>query len=232
MPPMQHTPLRRVSQGSLRQSANAAHHANSPSPTGLDFLPIHDLVDEIETLNQNLEVMERLTSSLAKFNEGFAMYSYGLRMSAFSVEWSEAPDETTWERVALEEEREKQHQGKSDQPFGGFGEKADRLLDFGCDQPSWTLKQQRRRVFNLRQRPTRQTGTAPTRPTRRTTRSTPLRQTRTRSGLRSSEVTREGGASREDAVEARRQEYQSRKGSNAKSVIRFHRFNLDIVWSC
>jgi hypothetical protein len=111
---MQHTPLRRVSQGSLRQSANAAHHANSPSPTGLDFLPIHDLVDEIETLNQNLEVMERLTSSLAKFNEGFAMYSYGLRMSAFSVEWSEAPDETTWERVALEEEREKQHQGESD----------------------------------------------------------------------------------------------------------------------
>lgn len=109
--PVHHTPLRRISQGSLHQSANAGQLASSPSPTGLDFLPIHDLVDELETLNQNLEVMERLTSSLAKFNEGFAMFSYGLRMSAFSVEWSEAPDETTWERVALEEERERQHQG-------------------------------------------------------------------------------------------------------------------------
>jgi hypothetical protein len=181
--PVHHTPLRRISQGSLHQSASAGQLASSPSPTGLDFLPIHDLVDELETLNQNLEVMERLTSSLAKFNEGFAMFSYGLRMSAFSVEWSEAPDETTWERVALEEERERQHQGRcrSRVPLG-VALPADRLSALLDSQRSSRLRRRLRRDSIRRRRcPTRPTGTAAAAPTRLTTPNTRRPLTRTKS---------------------------------------------------
>lgn len=59
------------------------------SPTGLDFLhdPLLDLVDEIETLGENVRGLNGLSRSLAVFNEGFAGFLYGLRMNAFSVEW-------------------------------------------------------------------------------------------------------------------------------------------------
>ena len=79
------TPLRRISHGSLSQSAQAS----TSSPTQLDFLaqPLADLVDEIDALHQNLININQLSDSLGAFNEGFATFLYGMRMNAFSVEW-------------------------------------------------------------------------------------------------------------------------------------------------
>jgi DASH complex subunit DAM1 len=92
-----HTPLRRVSQGSLSASASLSSSHPAPSTvsqTGLDFLApaLSDLVDEIEGLHANLLGIGQLSTSLGVFNEGFAGFLYGLRMNAFSVEWPQVSE--------------------------------------------------------------------------------------------------------------------------------------------
>ena len=96
-------PLRRVSTGSLSALARSQDH---PPPTssasGLDFLTsaMLDLSDEAATLSSHLTSMNKLHHELGVFNEAFAGYLYALRLNAFCVEWTEAPDEASFKRSA------------------------------------------------------------------------------------------------------------------------------------
>ncbi|CED83162.1 DAM1 [Phaffia rhodozyma] len=124
MPTTHHTPLRRISQGSLRQSylsssgSNHGHmsrystsnqtslplsHPSLETATlGLDHLAssFAELTDELDTLHQNNCSMVALSRSLAEFNEGFAGFLFGLRMNAFSVEFPQAPSDLSYEMHA------------------------------------------------------------------------------------------------------------------------------------
>ncbi|WVQ79266.1 hypothetical protein IAT38_001362 [Cryptococcus sp. DSM 104549] len=101
-PPPQpdHHPLRRISTGSLTSLARSTDRP-AASPSGLDFLQpaMTDLADEAATLAANISQMTQLHDALGTFNEAFAGYLYALKMNAFCVEWPEAPDETSFQRL-------------------------------------------------------------------------------------------------------------------------------------
>jgi DASH complex subunit DAM1 len=43
--------------------------------------------------------MNELHAALEQFNEGFSAYLYALKTNAFCVEWNEAPDVHSWQRL-------------------------------------------------------------------------------------------------------------------------------------
>ncbi|KZO92687.1 hypothetical protein CALVIDRAFT_601327 [Calocera viscosa TUFC12733] len=101
-PPTSRTPLRRVSQSSLRDLHRSSLSHSHPAPaTALDFLApvLSDLADEADSLQHNLEQLNGLYDALGTFNEAFASYLYALRMNAFCVEWRQAPTEDSFGRA-------------------------------------------------------------------------------------------------------------------------------------
>jgi DASH complex subunit DAM1 len=95
---MSQHPLRRISTGSLFFLARSQSQA---SPSGLDWLEpaLTDLADEASTLSANIARMNELHTALERFNEGFSAYLYALKINAFCVEWNEAPDVHSWQRL-------------------------------------------------------------------------------------------------------------------------------------
>ncbi|GJJ14929.1 hypothetical protein Clacol_009199 [Clathrus columnatus] len=98
------TPLRRVSRGSL--SALSRSHNDNSSPAGLQFLgpALEILTDEVDALSQNVDGLNKLSSSLKRFNESFASYLFMQKINVFSVEWFEAPTEESHELAAQRQE--------------------------------------------------------------------------------------------------------------------------------
>ncbi|KAF8652496.1 hypothetical protein AX16_004369 [Volvariella volvacea WC 439] len=96
-PPAPRTPLRRVSQGSL--FALSRSNQDSDAPHGLGFLEpaMAELVEEVETLQTNVEAMKRLSESLATFNESFASWLYIMRMNSLTTDWPQAPIDESYE---------------------------------------------------------------------------------------------------------------------------------------
>ncbi|KAK8849550.1 hypothetical protein IAR55_004885 [Kwoniella newhampshirensis] len=96
-----HHPLRRISTGSLSSLARSTDRNPNLSPSNLDHLSpaLTDLVDEATTLASNIGQMTALHDALGTFNEAFAGYLYALKMNAFCVEWPEAPNEISWQRL-------------------------------------------------------------------------------------------------------------------------------------
>ncbi|OCF46034.1 DASH complex subunit DAM1 [Kwoniella heveanensis CBS 569] len=93
-------PLRRISTGSLSSLARSTDRAHT-SPSGLDHLSsaLMDLSDEAATLSANVQQMTALHDALGTFNEAFAGYLYALKMNAFCVEWPQAPNELSFQRM-------------------------------------------------------------------------------------------------------------------------------------
>ncbi|WVF68571.1 hypothetical protein IAT40_003340 [Kwoniella sp. CBS 6097] len=93
-------PLRRISTGSLSSLARSTDRAHT-SPSGLDHLSsaVMDLSDEAATLSANVQQMTALHDALGTFNEAFAGYLYALKMNAFCVEWPQAPNELSFQRM-------------------------------------------------------------------------------------------------------------------------------------
>lgn len=91
------TPLRRVSRGSI----SALSQSRGASSTPLSFLegPLGNLADETSILSSNLEDLASIHDALSTFNEGFAMFLYGLKVAAYCIEWSEAPQEDNFARA-------------------------------------------------------------------------------------------------------------------------------------
>ena len=86
-PPPPRTPLRRVSQGSLRRLSRSA--AFPDAPHGLGFLEpaLAELLDDIEALNTNVHGLRALGDALHAFNESFASWLYVMNMNALTVDW-------------------------------------------------------------------------------------------------------------------------------------------------
>lgn len=87
VPPPQRTPLRRVSQGSLRRLSRSGVYPDAPH--GLGFLEpaLGELLDDIETLNTNIQGLRNLGDALSTFNESFASWLYVMNMNALTVDW-------------------------------------------------------------------------------------------------------------------------------------------------
>ncbi|KAF5392603.1 hypothetical protein D9757_002275 [Collybiopsis confluens] len=86
-----HTPLRRVSQGSLLRLSRSGAYPDAPH--GLGFLEpaMSEFIDETETLLTNVEGLQCLSETLASFNESFASWLYVMNMNALTVDWPQAP---------------------------------------------------------------------------------------------------------------------------------------------
>jgi hypothetical protein len=81
------TPLRRISHGSLFTLSRSGN--NPDAPHGLGFIEpvMTELVDEVETLQSNVEGLRNLSESLKTFNESFASWLYVMDMNALTVDW-------------------------------------------------------------------------------------------------------------------------------------------------
>ncbi|CAO1637371.1 unnamed protein product [Parajaminaea phylloscopi] len=99
------TPLRRVSRGSI----SALSQSRGTSSTPLSFLEgaLGNLADETSILSSNLEDLASIHDALNTFNEGFGMFLYGLKVAAYCIEWSEAPQEDSFARAQERKAREK-----------------------------------------------------------------------------------------------------------------------------
>ena len=86
-PTLQRTPLRRVSQGSLRALSRSGSFPDAPH--GLGFLEpaMAELADEAEALHANVNGLHALSQSLESFNESFASYLYVMEMNALTTDW-------------------------------------------------------------------------------------------------------------------------------------------------
>ncbi|CAO1624909.1 unnamed protein product [Jaminaea pallidilutea] len=114
------TPLRRVSRGSISALSQSQRGGASSSSTPLSFLEgaMGNLADETSTLSTNLEDLASIHGALNTFNEGFSMFLYGLKVAAYCIEWSEAPQEDNFKR-AIEREARSQKYGLQDYTSGG-----------------------------------------------------------------------------------------------------------------
>ncbi|KAI0030847.1 hypothetical protein K488DRAFT_71873 [Vararia minispora EC-137] len=97
-----HTPLRRVSQGSLfrlSRSQDQAASSSSDAPAGLAFLPpaLAELADEAESLQACAQGLQQLSASIGAFNDAFASWLYAMDMNALTVEWYQAPSQASFE---------------------------------------------------------------------------------------------------------------------------------------
>ena len=81
------TPLRRLSQGSLRALSRSGSFPDAPA--GLGFLEpaMAELADETEALHANVIGLQELSRSLQNFNESFASYLYVMDMNSLTTDW-------------------------------------------------------------------------------------------------------------------------------------------------
>ncbi|KAH8113885.1 hypothetical protein DFH11DRAFT_281442 [Phellopilus nigrolimitatus] len=96
-PHPQRTPLRRLSQGSLRALSRSGTFPDAP--TGLGFLEpaMSELADEAESLHGNIAALHALSTSLESFNESFASYLYMMEMNALTTDWPQQPTDASYE---------------------------------------------------------------------------------------------------------------------------------------
>ncbi|EIW78211.1 hypothetical protein CONPUDRAFT_167271 [Coniophora puteana RWD-64-598 SS2] len=104
------TPLRRISQGSLRALSRSQTRAEGDAPHGLGFMEpaLSELLDETEALHANAARLSDLSNALRTFNDGFASWLYVMDMNALTVDWPQAPNELSYmlsQRRAEEEAR-------------------------------------------------------------------------------------------------------------------------------
>ncbi|KZT66267.1 hypothetical protein DAEQUDRAFT_715303 [Daedalea quercina L-15889] len=106
VPPPQRTPLRRVSQGSLIRLSRSGAYPDAPH--GLGFLEpaLGELLDEVESLNTNIQGLRNLGDALSSFNESFASWLYVMNMNALTVDWPQAPTQASYKLAARRAEED------------------------------------------------------------------------------------------------------------------------------
>ncbi|KLO19312.1 hypothetical protein SCHPADRAFT_865168 [Schizopora paradoxa] len=106
MPPPQppRTPLRRVSQGSLRAISRSGTFPDAPH--GLGFLEpaMAELADEAEGLQTSVAGLHSLSESLETFNESFASYLHVMEMNSLTTDWPQAPTDSSFLLASKREE--------------------------------------------------------------------------------------------------------------------------------
>jgi len=123
------TPLRPVSRTSLRASTTTPTSSHTPSSFPLETLEpaFAELSDSLADLEANMLHLQILHESIARFNENFASFLYGLNMSAFCVDFPEAPGAESFKRA--KEGGGSGYAGMSASPGRGLGQ------GYGMGQP-------------------------------------------------------------------------------------------------
>ncbi|KAL9126530.1 MAG: hypothetical protein Q9217_004434 [Psora testacea] len=100
------TPLRPSSRTSLRDSQSftpGSHYGASTSNVAFPLESLEpafaELSDSMADLEANFMHLQMMHESLARFNEGFAAFLYGLNMNAFCVDFPEAPVPESFKRA-------------------------------------------------------------------------------------------------------------------------------------
>lgn len=60
---------------------------------------LSELADSVVDLESNFILLQELNESLARFNESFASFLYGMNMNAFCVDFDEVSGETAYRLV-------------------------------------------------------------------------------------------------------------------------------------
>lgn len=81
-----HTPLRRVSQGSL---VGLRYSQAFSGPTGFEFLEqaLVDVCDETAQMFTNMEELDRISDGMEQLAHDLAGYLQAMRINAFCIEW-------------------------------------------------------------------------------------------------------------------------------------------------
>lgn len=93
------TPLRPSSRISLRESGKKTHNTTSGVTPAILEPAFAELSDAMVDLEANFMHLQLLHESLARFNENFSSFLYGLHMNAFCVDFPEAPIPESFLRV-------------------------------------------------------------------------------------------------------------------------------------
>ncbi|KAI0083638.1 hypothetical protein BDY19DRAFT_900038 [Irpex rosettiformis] len=106
VPTPHRTPLRRLSQGSLSRLTRSGAYPDAPH--GLGFLDpaLSELLDEVETLQGNVEGLRNLGDALSVFNESFASWLYVMNMNALTTDWPQAPTDASFKLAARRAEED------------------------------------------------------------------------------------------------------------------------------
>ena len=83
------TPIKRISQGSLRALSRSANYPDAPH--GLAFLTpaLAELTEEMQTLQSHTQGLRNLENSLMRFNESFASWLYVQNMASLTLDWTQ-----------------------------------------------------------------------------------------------------------------------------------------------
>ncbi|RKF62604.1 DASH complex subunit DAM1 [Erysiphe neolycopersici] len=93
------TPLRPSSRVSFRESGKKSHSNTSGVTLSILEPAFAELSDSMADLEANFMHLQLMHESLARFNENFSSFLYGLHMNAFCVDFPEAPIPESFLRV-------------------------------------------------------------------------------------------------------------------------------------
>lgn len=85
------TPIKRVSQGSLRALSRSANYPDAPHGLGFLTPALAELTEEMQTLQSHTQGLRNLENSLARFNESFASWLYVQNMASLTLDWTQVP---------------------------------------------------------------------------------------------------------------------------------------------
>ena len=157
------TPLRRLSSTSLR--AHSLSHSASRAPASAEHPLAHlstqfsDLANALADLTHNCADLDLVHARLEGVNDSFAAYLWGLRANAYTVDYTETPDQYSFmlaqeraqlatEAHALERQQQQQHDGdetlhspsRAGHPGAGYGDHAhSETTFFTNDDDSFTV---------------------------------------------------------------------------------------------
>ncbi|KAF9648466.1 hypothetical protein BDM02DRAFT_3144256 [Thelephora ganbajun] len=85
------TPIKRVSQGSLRALSRSVNYPDAPHGLGFLTPALAELTEEMQTLQSHTQGLRDLENSLTRFNESFASWLYVQNMASLTLDWTQAP---------------------------------------------------------------------------------------------------------------------------------------------
>ena len=85
------TPIKRISQGSLRALSRSASYPDAPHGLGFLTPALAELTEEMQTLQSHTQGLRNLENSLTRFNESFASWLYVQNMASLTLDWTQVP---------------------------------------------------------------------------------------------------------------------------------------------
>lgn len=83
------TPIKRISQGSLRALSHSTSYPDAPHALGFLTPALAELTDEMQTLQSHTQGLRNLENSLTRFNESFASWLYVQNMASLTLDWTQ-----------------------------------------------------------------------------------------------------------------------------------------------